>query len=246
MNNDNNNPKQPMPKMNKVYLLGRPVKAQKGNLYAMPKRAIVNVAYMYTCPKCAHTVNINLDKTGVHRTACLHCGTVTLVKAIDREEAQNIKKQVLQKNKVNSGNAPKVDDNKPEKGGEKQQEEKQTVKSTTPFFPSRNIYKAKITWGGFLRKKEYELHIGENWIGRKDAELPSDIAVNDSYMSRRSVCIEVISKQSEFFFKMTVRRATNTVRLNGKDLAEGQAIFLNYDDVITLGNTVFTVKKIGK
>ena len=62
-------------------------------------------------------------------------------------------------------------------------------------------------------------------------------------MSRRSACIEVIRKNGESLFKFTVKRSTNPVKVNGKEIESEQCIYLNYDDSIEMGNTTFFVKK---
>ncbi len=255
---ENNNKKAIAPSLGNVYTLGIPVKTKKDNIYAIKKLAILNVAYMFTCPKCAHIVRVNLSEAGLQRVICKNCGIITLVKGIDRTEAARLRKQAEEKNKpmpvekMNEETKPVVKPQLKEKpqpkpeNEEKKTEEKKPIGSTTPFFPSRQVYNAKICWGGLLNKKVYELRDGENWIGRKDKELPSDISVKDDYMSRQSVCIERKVNQGTYTFKMTVRKASNPVYVNGRQIDVDETIFLNYDDVIKLGETTFTVKKIVK
>lgn len=257
---DNNIVKPTAPKLGHVYTLGIPEKTKKNNIYAIKKPAIVNVAYMFTCPKCAHIVRVNLTETGIQRVFCKNCGIITLIKGIDRTEAARLRKQAEAINKTKP--AEKIKEkaisgtNQNTQVEKKQQEEpknqdsqpakKEPVSSTTPFFPSRQVYNAKICWGGLLTKKVYELKDGENWIGRKDKDFPSDISVHDNYMSRQSVCIEKRINQGVFSFKMTVRKAANPVFVNGRQIDVDEIIFLNYDDVIKLGETTFTVKKVLK
>jgi len=255
---ENNNKKAIAPSLGNVYTLGIPVKTKKDNIYAIKKPAILNVAYMFTCPKCAHIVRVNLSDAGLQRVTCKNCGIITLVKGIDRSEVARLRKQAEEKNspkpveKKTKEPKPAVKSQSEEKpqpkpeNEEKKTEEKKPIGSTTPFFPSRQVYNAKICWGGLLNKKVYELRDGENWIGRKDKELPSDISVKDDYMSRQSVCIERKVNQGTYTFKMTVRKASNPVYVNGRQIDVDETIFLNYDDVIKLGETTFTVKKIVK
>ena len=62
---------------------------------------------------------------------------------------------------------------------------------------------------------------------------------NDSTVSRRSVKIEVNYTSSGNTFKLTVLKSTNPVLLNGNALAKGEAVSLNFGDIITMGKTRF-------
>ena len=104
-----------------------------------------------------------------------------------------------------------------------------------------------LRYGGFLGNlgnKSFALHLGQNTVGRYDDNLHSDIEIKgDPRMSRRSICIEVFQKETGFFFKMKVLRATWPVMHNDKPLVEGEVIYLNYGDNIKLGKTTFIFNK---
>ena len=92
---------------------------------------------------------------------------------------------------------------------------------------------------GWLNK-DYPLSPGSCVIGRYDEDEVSDIAIkNDSTVSRRSVKIEVNYTSSGNTFKLTVLKSTNPVLLNGNALAKGEAVSLNFGDIITMGKTRF-------
>ena len=104
--------------------------------------------------------------------------------------------------------------------------------------------KVKLVWGGLFARSSYVLQEGENWIGRWSEEEPSDVKVKDDYLSRRSACIEVIRQERGSLFKFTVKRATNPVKVNGKRIEVDDSIYLNFDDRIEMGNTVFVLKQV--
>lgn len=90
---------------------------------------------------------------------------------------------------------------------------------------------------GWLNK-DYHLNIGPNIIGRYDEIEMSDIGIkNDSGISRRSVRIDVVPSDAGFMFKLTVLKATNPVLHNNSRLSIGDAVSLNFGDIIVLGKT---------
>jgi len=103
----------------------------------------------------------------------------------------------------------------------------------------------RLVWG-FLGRHSANLSVGENTVGRKDTNSPSDISIDDAYMSRRSISIDVEEKLGAYSFKLTVLKAANPVMVNSNELYIGNSIYLNYGDTIRLGNTVLTFKKIKK
>ena len=123
-------------------------------------------------------------------------------------------------------------------------------RNTKPVATDGNLSNGKLTvlrYGGLLGSfgsKSYPLHPGQNTVGRYDEDLHSDIEIKgDASMSRRSVVIEVIQKESGYFFKLKVLKAANPVMHNHKPLIEGEVIYLNYGDKIKLGKTLFEFNK---
>ena len=97
----------------------------------------------------------------------------------------------------------------------------------------------------FSRGVVYPLPVGgRTVIGRDDPRCPSDFGIRgDSHVSRRSVAIDVDRGDEGYTFKMTVLNATNPVLHNGRQLAAGESIYLNFGDSITLGKTKLIFEK---
>lgn len=92
--------------------------------------------------------------------------------------------------------------------------------------------------------KDFPLKVGRHIIGRYDEDENSDIAIkNDASISRRSVKIEVGQTARGYTFKLTVLKATNPVVHNGTPLQAGEAVSLNFGDLIIMGKTKFRFEK---
>lgn len=121
---------------------------------------------------------------------------------------------------------------------------------TRPIPISGNTSNGKLTIVRFkgllgsIMNRSFTLHLGPNTIGRYDENLRSDIEIkNDTFVSRRSVVIEVIQNENGYLFKMTILNATNPVLHNSKPLIAGEIVYLNYGDSIQLGDTKFNFEK---
>ncbi len=97
---------------------------------------------------------------------------------------------------------------------------------------------------GWLNKN-YPLTEGSHTVGRFDESEMSDISIKgDPGMSRRSIRIDVSNRdKTGTIFKLTVLKSTNPVLLNGKPLAKGESVSLNFGDTIVLGKTKFRFDK---
>jgi len=91
--------------------------------------------------------------------------------------------------------------------------------------------------GLFSRSVRHALHLGENTIGRADADQPSDIQLKDNAVSRRSATLLVSKDASGYLYRFAINKATNPVYINGKLTQEGEAIFLKPGDTIQLGKS---------
>lgn len=100
-----------------------------------------------------------------------------------------------------------------------------------------------LVWTVNSQLKSYSLHQGITIIGRRDTDEPSDISLDDSTASRKSVKIEVTKgeKTGRHIFKLTVLRTTNPVYVNYNALYSKSSIYLNYGDTIRIGETSFTL-----
>jgi DNA-directed RNA polymerase subunit RPC12/RpoP len=228
----------------KLIFLGPAIATPQGK-YAIKKAAILGYHAYFHCPKCGRPVMFKPLAAGFKTFPCKHCNTQVIVKTVTRDkinpqpktEQNRIENQNVdnaKKESTQNADSPKI-----------QHANNEAPKRTTERFGghANKAVEAKIVWGGLLSRKSYCLKEGNNWIGRWDVDEPSDIMVKDDYMSRRSACIEVIRKNGESLFKFTVKRSTNPVKVNGKEIESEQCIYLNYDDSIEMGNTTFFVKK---
>ena len=91
----------------------------------------------------------------------------------------------------------------------------------------------------FSRGIAYPLPVGRKTIiGREDAGKPSDFSIRgDSYVSRRSVEIDVQRGSKGYTFKLKVLNAANPVLHNNRQLSTSESVYLNFGDSLTLGKT---------
>ena len=113
------------------------------------------------------------------------------------------------------------------------------------FFPKKRhrlrerIFLTHITWFG-LRNQKFQLYEGTTTVGRFDEDTPSDISIRgDETMSRRSIAIIIEEEDGIFDFKLRVLNATNKVKVNDKMIKEGAEVYLEFGDLIMLGNSKF-------
>lgn len=89
-----------------------------------------------------------------------------------------------------------------------------------------------------LVAERYKLSEGKTIIGRDDYDEPSDISIKgDDTISRRSISIEVVADDYGFDYILKVLNASNPVRVNGKQIKQGEKTYLDLGDVITIGHT---------
>ncbi len=102
-----------------------------------------------------------------------------------------------------------------------------------------HVYLTHIKWFG-LNNEKYPLSEGRTTIGRYDPDSPSDISIKgDSTMSRQSVAIIIEDEDGEFTFKLKVLKAANAVKVNNVQIKVGHSTYLEFGDIIILGNTKF-------
>lgn len=181
----------------------------------------------FLCKSCGKPVVFKLPQAGLMGVKCRQCGTLTYVKAKTAQAQQ-----------------PAAAPDKPAV----QQPAKPTAQKedtkTHVIGRKGNRSPGLLTWGNIFRRKKFELKEGTYVIGRKDSNCHSDIELGDAEVSRRSVVIEVQRKEDGYYFKMTVKKATNPVLHNNRPLSESESIYLNYGDSIQLGRTVINFSKL--
>ena len=92
-------------------------------------------------------------------------------------------------------------------------------------------------------RKEYDLKIGVNVIGRADAMSPSDIMIEDDMtVSRRSVSITVEASGGSYRYWFEVLKSTNPVLVNGKRHAVGESFVVELGTKFVLGRTKLSIE----
>ncbi len=188
--------------------IGPLVKTKQG-IYVINSKAEIGEEYFVKCPVCGNELDIVAKKTEADKVIC-SCKTV--IAFVGKP-------------------APSSEEAEPE---EKVEPKKDTEKIQKRKRIKRN---GLIQWGVWPFKQSYTLSEGSNIIGRTDKSEPSDIQIKDSYVSRRSVNIEVSESGEGYHFKFKVLRAANPVYVNGHEHDEGTSIYLNDGDTIRLGST---------
>ena len=204
-------------------ILGQPEELKPG-IFGVKKAAVVGKIYAIPCPKCDQQIIIKAKARGIFRVTCAACKTQVAYKARNKEEiaSKEDKKEKVQLSGENSVVTERIRNRK------------------------EKLVNGKLVWGGLFSRKTYVLHQGENYIGRNDIDLPSDVSLKDEYASRRSIKIEVIPGNKGNSFKLTVENATNPILVNGQSQAVGNCVYLNFGDTIVLGNTTLIFKEAKK
>lgn len=215
-----------------ILTLENPIKAPKHeHVYVFTQRVPIGALCKIVCPECGCNVVKKISKVGKHRWDCPQCKAIIGFVAEKSEQPKKQKKQ----DKSNQ-DIPKQDS-----VGSK---EEGASKPHTKKIGNENLCNlGELTWGGFFSRKHYPLRVGTIYIGRKDDGEPSDLQLEDSYISRRSALLEVLSSDKGFLFKLTVKHASNPVYVNSSEISVGNSIYLNYGDVLIFGKTKMTFKK---
>lgn len=92
-------------------------------------------------------------------------------------------------------------------------------------------------------RKEHDLKIGVNVIGRADTMSPSDIMIEDDMtVSRRSVSITVEASGGSYRYWFEVLKSTNPVLVNGKRHAVGESFVVEPGTKFVLGRTKLSIE----
>ncbi len=182
------------------------------------------------CPQCHTKLGITapMDMSDIHIT-CNSCNNKFIVKIKPKEIKMNDNPQPI--NTINTPNTSL---------------EQNMNKTATVDLKDRNLSMGRIVIKRMLKSNLiFDLHEGDNTIGRADDELPSDISISkDSTVSRRSIKIIVKKGNNGFTFKLKILNASNPVYVSKKEIKQGEEPFLNYGDEIKLGNTTLKFEKL--
>lgn len=215
-----------------IITLENPIKSsKKEHFYAFAQRVPIGALCKIVCPECSFSLVEKTSKIGNYKWFCPHCNTIVGFVVVNPEQVEEQKEQ------------PNQDASIEEPVGSKEEKE-ESPKPHTKKIDNENLCNlGELAWGGFFSRKHYSLRVGTIYIGRKDAIEPSDLQLEDSYVSRRSALLEVLSSDKGFLFKLTVKHASNPVYVNSSEISVGNSIYLNYGDVLIFGKTKMTFKK---
>lgn len=215
-----------------IITLENPIKSPKyERIYAFTQRVSVGALCKIVCPECGFSMVKKISKVGKQRWDCPQCKAIVGFAAVDTVQAKGQKK------------CPNQDTPNVEVTSSKGEEEETSKPYTKKIDNEALCNLGELTWGGFFSRKHYPLRVGSIYIGRKDAVEPSDLQLDDSYVSRRSALLEILSSDKGFLFKLTVKHASNPVYVNSSEISVGNSIYLNYGDVLIFGKTKMTFKK---
>ena len=212
-----------------IITLENPIKSsKKEHFYAFAQRVPIGALCKIVCPECSFCLVEKTSKIGNYKWVCPHCNTIVGFVVVNPEQVEEQKEQ------------PNQDASIEEPVGSKEE----SPKPHTKKIDNENLCNlGELAWGGFFSRKHYPLRVGTIYIGRKDDGEPSDLQLEDSYVSRRSALLEVLSSDKGFLFKLTVKHASNPVYVNSSEISVGNSIYLNYGDVLIFGKTKMTFKK---
>ena len=233
-----------------VSLLGQPEKAPGDNrVYVIRQRAKIGMLYKMVYPECGFSMVKKVVKEGRQRWDCPQCKAIVGFAAVANSSKSAPKSQEnpsVGKTQVEKAQEEKECQEKARQNRDKQVKEEAPRKPTTKLDKSAQLGLGELVWGSFFSRKHFALRPGSIMIGRKDSLEPSELQLNDSYASRRSVLLDVIPSDKGYLFKMTVRNASNPVYVNSSEIAVNNSVYLNFDDVIIIGKTKLTFKKLKK
>lgn len=234
-----------------------------------PKRPIVNAA----CPYCGNSVKFYMPlKPGVLSFTCptAGCGKQFRVQVTEAMllQANPAAPKPQQPNPQPQQPQPQPQSQQPQaqpkqqvqpKAQQVQSQQAQAQQQKRSIKPTDSIenWTAEGKAGGRIAKivvtctkmifmkerKEYDLKIGVNVIGRADAMSPSDIMIEDDMtVSRRSVSITVEASGGSYRYWFEVLKSTNPVLVNGKRHAVGESFVVEPGTKFVLGRTKLSIE----
>lgn len=234
-----------------------------------PKRPIVNAA----CPYCGNSVKFYMPlKPGVLSFTCptAGCGKQFRVQvteamllqanpATPKPQQPNPQPQQPQPQPQSQQTQAQPKQQVQPKAQQVQSQQAQAQQQKRSIKPTDSIenWMAEGKAGGRIAKivvtrtkmifmkerKEYDLKIGVNVIGRADVMSPSDIMIEDDMtVSRRSVSITVEASGGSYRYWFEVLKSTNPVLVNGKRHAVGESFVVEPGTKFVLGRTKLSIE----
>lgn len=204
------------------------------------KRPIISA----NCTHCGRPVKFYLpDNPGILKFTCKNpeCGKLFGV---------NIPKELIDKllanNPTNQDSNLKNEETEKENENSKEEGHKTEVIINSgggaTLANSRICSIIKKKRGLFDSTKIFPLKRGENIIGRKDPDIHSDIEIDDSTISRRSITITVEEKGNSYKYRFKVNKCTNPVYVDGIEKVLNIEYYIDPGAKIKLGKTTLELK----
>ncbi len=215
----------------------------KDHLYAFRHPLHTGTSYTFECTECKQSISKTFSKTGARKTTCPSCGTVYVAKV---EAPASVSKT------RNGESKEPLPTPTLSEAPTHEEETKTSLNKTILITPSstgqRKSSDLSLVWGGrfggLIRPQTAPLFQGVNIIGRRDSQMPSDINIDDDYISRRSLEIVVAKAPGNhgYSYRLKVLTTSNPIYLNSKEIKAGQQVFLQPTDKIKVGKTTLTFK----
>ena len=218
-----------------VRVLGTPI--EKNGTYVIEAAAKQNKVCGWVCPRCHKPIIICPPIPGQMWVTCRTCQVKTLINVNPDTDVSVV--EVPESEPAPVPEPVPAPEPAPVPEPAKEFDESKIVSYDIPG-PTNGV----LSWGNIFRRKKHVLKEGKTIVGRNDPDTHSDLEIEDSRMSRRSVCIEATRKtEGGFAFKLTVLKSGNPVLVDNKQIHEGETVVLEKRNAITLGKTVINFKE---
>jgi hypothetical protein len=197
-------------------LLGNPVRMFDGdNIYVISEMAEVGQTYGIVCPTCHNYFDVKVEREENYKVKCPECETLICFSSTHEGNAQSVADTNIHRTQVSL---------------------------RSKMMKSAGLLK----WTLDGKEQTKKLKKGTYIIGRQDPLEPSDISLSDTTASRRSVQIEVHkgARSGNYSFKLTVLKTTNAVFVNNNMLYANDCVYLNYGDILKVGDTALFFDKL--
>ena len=204
------------------------------------KRPIISA----NCTHCGRPVKFYLpDNPGILKFTCKNpeCGKLFGV---------NIPKELIDKLIAKNPTNQDSNLNNEETGKENENSKEKDNKTEVIINSGGGATLAKTRICSIIKKKRglfdstkiFPLKRGENIIGRKDPDIHSDIEIDDSTISRRSITITVEEKGNSYKYRFKVNKCTNPVYVDGIEKELNIEYYIDPGTKIKLGKTTLELK----
>ena len=180
-------------------------------IFLLKTPLVIGEKSAYTCPGCGKNIVFSPKTAGALAATCPACSTRTAFRAMPP--------------------TPEPTKEAPSSN----------TRRHNPEMYAINGQKAMLVWGSIFRPHKAEIKEGITWVGRNEPTAPSDVMIDDKYVSAHSFFIEKDSQRGICTLKVV--HATNPVTVNGVECKEGNSVYLKFGDKIKAGKTILVLTK---